>query len=155
MAHGITRVRNLVVANAPVLVIVAATAIKTSHFETKKFRASPEKAWPVPGVLIQQTGSPVDPQLHTGDVSFSTQCYGETDVLAMTLHFAVRLALTGKSEFGTLTAENEAAQGVLWRAQGLIRITEEVGGQPLTEPESGHRGREFVLAQYRAILQSS
>lgn len=156
MADRVNRVLNLLIADTNVTAIVPVISMDTNHFRSLKQRkvTQPDAfgTWPVPGVLISTDGSPRDAQTHHQDLVFSTRCLDDTDVKAETLHQAVRLSLTGKSEFGTLLPVDFATQQALWRAQGITFIEEEVGGQSIPEPNSGQRGTEMVLATYKAVF---
>lgn len=148
MPNKMSRIRDLLIAIAAVTNAVPTADIRTNFFK--------DRAWPVPGLLIQGFPSPTDSQTWTQDQSFATRCYGLSDVLAESLHQIVRTALTGLPEFAIPTQADEDAQRPLWIAQGITYIMiEPNGGQRLVEPNSGKRGGEFVLAQYRATYADS
>lgn len=112
-------------------------------------------SWEVPGVLIGPVSNPLDVQTNQQDLMFRILVFGKTGTLADALYQAVRTALTAQPEYGVRSPDDETAHKAVLVAVGIRWITEEVGGQSLTEPQSGRRGDEVVAGTFRAIFTAT
>lgn len=148
MAHRINRVRNLVIANTDVGGEVPDADVATSNFPNGE-------KWPVPGVLIQEIGSPRDSQIDTQDLFFQVRCYGVSSTVAEALFQTVRTALTAFKEFGVRSPDDHTAHKAVLSPFGIYWISEEVGAQEVPEPNSGRRGTIVIMGTFRAEFKAT